>query len=133
MAAATVRPVKRPQALGGRALLQQQFTLIVEDQQRESAVQNTCAPVARGLVQKADLTIGFIHQDEQFGIGCDFARGVVRVAMLVRHNLPADHNRLVRNCHRQLGPSLARGRTRFEEHPRHIGEISYNTLIIKEF
>jgi len=33
MAAATVRPIKRPKPLGRRALLQQQLALVIEDQQ----------------------------------------------------------------------------------------------------
>src|SRR6185312_15148577 len=40
MAAATVRPVVRPQPLGGRATLQQQLAAPVENEQRESAMQD---------------------------------------------------------------------------------------------
>jgi len=89
MAVATVRPVKRPQALRRRALLQQQLALVVEDQQGEGAMQNTSTLMACRLVQVADLTVGFIHQDEQFGIGCDFARAGATLSTLIRHIRPA--------------------------------------------
>src|SRR3984885_1855945 len=75
MATATVRPVKRPQALRRRALLQQQLALVVENQQGEGAMQHTRALMACRLVQVAELAVGGVHQDEEFGIGCDFARG----------------------------------------------------------
>ena len=52
-------------------------------------MQNTRALMACGLVQVADLTVGFIHQDEQFAIGCDCARAVATVSKLIHHICPA--------------------------------------------
>ena len=51
-------------------------------------MQNTHALMACGLVQVADLTVVFIHQDEQFRVRCGCARAVATVSKLIHHICP---------------------------------------------
>src|SRR6185437_7577461 len=69
MAAATVRPVVRPQPLAARAALQQQLAAVVENEQRERAMQDTPPFVAARLAHIAHLPVGLVHQDERLGLG----------------------------------------------------------------
>src|SRR5579863_6687345 len=57
MAAATVRPIVRPQPLPRRATLQQQIAAVVENEQRERTMQNTPSFMATRLAQVAHLLI----------------------------------------------------------------------------
>src|SRR5580700_2233344 len=85
MAAATVRPVQRPEPLGRRALLQQQLAVSIEDQQRKGAMQNAVTTMTLSLAQVADFAVGFIHQDEQFGLWRDVVRAAETVPNFVHH------------------------------------------------
>src|SRR6202034_806700 len=69
MAAAAVRPVQRPEPLGGGALLQQQLLPAVEDQQRKGAVQDTLTGMAARLVQVSQFAIGAVHENQRLRIG----------------------------------------------------------------
>src|SRR5580698_5328789 len=68
VAAATIRPVQRPEALRGGALLQQQLALAVEYQQGERPVQHALPVVALRLAQVADFAVGLVNQNERFRI-----------------------------------------------------------------
>ncbi len=85
VAAAAIRPVQRPQTLRRRALLQEQLPVVVENQKRERPVQHAAAPVAVGLAHMADFAVGGVHQDEQFGVCCDFVRAAATVPNFIRH------------------------------------------------
>src|SRR6185437_9958073 len=69
MAAATVRPVVRPQWLGCRATLQQQLAAVVENEQRESAMQDATSFVAASLAHVAHFSIRLVDEDERLGLG----------------------------------------------------------------
>src|SRR6185437_4156536 len=73
MTAAAVRPVVRPQPLRRRAALQQQLAALVEDEQRESAMQYAPPLVAAPLAHVAHLPVRLVHQDERIAL----RRGVV--------------------------------------------------------
>src|SRR5690348_14001793 len=68
VAAATVRPVMRPQPFHRRATLQQQLPAVVENEQRERAVQDTSSLVAARLAQIAHLPVRLVHQNERLGL-----------------------------------------------------------------
>jgi hypothetical protein len=68
VAAAAVRPKPRPEALRLRPLLNQQFAIAIEDQERERAVQDPATLMAAPLAQFAQASIVRIDQDEGIGI-----------------------------------------------------------------
>src|SRR6185437_6469636 len=57
MAAATVRPIMRPQPFRRRATLQQQLAAVIENEQRECSVQHTLPIMATRLAQVPDLAV----------------------------------------------------------------------------
>jgi hypothetical protein len=66
MAATAVRPEERPQAFLRAPPLKKEFTGTVEDEDRERAVTNTNAIVARALREVTDHPIGLVHQNQFF-------------------------------------------------------------------
>ena len=63
MAAATVRPVTRPQAFAASSLLQQQISLIVEQKDRKGTMKYAVAIMAFGFVQSTGLPVVGVYQD----------------------------------------------------------------------
>src|SRR5258708_25441086 len=114
MAAAAVRPVQRPQTLRRRALLQQQLTVAVENEQRERPMQDAPAVMALGLAEVSYFAVGFIYEDEGFGIGGDFDCAAATLPNFIRHKdklhtvrtrLDAQANRGLRHEHSSLHDS----------------------------
>ncbi len=68
MAAATVRPVTRPQTLVGTTLLQEELAGRVEDKQREGAMQHPATFMTARLAHEADFAVAGIDQDQWLGI-----------------------------------------------------------------
>ena len=87
---AGIRPETGPQPFAAGALLQQEFTFVVEDEQRKSPVQYTGTVVATGLVQMTDDVVLGIHQDQTFRIvGNNFCADVFqeRLGCLLKSRL----------------------------------------------
>src|SRR5262249_13133349 len=75
VAAAAVRPVKRPDLLRGGSPLHQQLPTVVEDEERERTMQHAATGVAQRLAEVPDLTVAFVHQDQSLGICGNIGKG----------------------------------------------------------
>jgi hypothetical protein len=74
MAAAAIGPVQGPETLRWRTALNQEITGLIENEQRERAMQHTAALVTQRLAQEAEVTVGFVDQNQGVGIGRHGAR-----------------------------------------------------------
>jgi hypothetical protein len=68
MAAAAIRPIEWPETFARRALLDQQFAVAVENQERKGPMQDSAAFVAADFAERPHAVIGGINEDQSVGI-----------------------------------------------------------------